>query len=228
MTHSACFFAPDSSLSAVPFSHSSPAPHLLPNSRCPDPYVHPHTSSSHSASRPLAWKTRSLLPGFPCSYLILGCPRCWGPLGGSSGPPPPRSGLGGPAPPSGAVGFSNTDTAPSAGPAPLPVEVPLRPALHFDSPKLASAGVQTAVRVPSTGPSTFLGVFGPPALQSKSRSASSLPVQNHLEVEPHPSSLTAWPILCQASPLSFPLAFLPNSPSINVGLWLQSPRLYSP
>lgn len=61
-------------------------------------------------------------------YLILGCTRCSGsPRSpwGSSGPPLSQAGAGGAAPPRGAVGFSNTNTAPPLRPRPLLVVPPL-------------------------------------------------------------------------------------------------------
>lgn len=63
-------------------------------------------------------------------YLVLGCPRCSGsPRSprGSSGPPLSQAGAGGAAPPRGAVGFSNTNTAPPCAPAPPPSHGPASP-----------------------------------------------------------------------------------------------------
>lgn len=144
------------------FPHSRPALFYRTQISCA-PVFFPETRTSipsstlpaAQASRPPArrWFPSFQMPPPAPRYLILGCPRCSGSTRssrGSSGPPLSQAGAGGAAPPRGAVGFSNTNTAPlsprpapppSHGPAPPCAEVPraLRPAFWW-SP-LASAQV---------------------------------------------------------------------------------------
>lgn len=101
-----------------------PAPQSSSQCLYRDPKVHPQPSSARDSGVPPALGG----DGFPPSRRPRGsplpdsrCPRCSdSPRSprGSSGPPLSQVGAGGAAPPRGAVGFSNTNTAPQPRPFP--------------------------------------------------------------------------------------------------------------